>query len=418
MKFAAFISIIVSVAVLFAACAGAVGPPGKDGAAGKDGAPGATGPQGPKGEPGEPAPLPLTGRMGPVVLDSLNAGDDEDEATEHMIDLMEAGYFHGGAEPFKFEITGVTDSDGTTAIDLTAADPPLTAEIDDETNKLKIKLAYTQGTTTFDAADYMTGYTVALKAVDMNSETAVSSVVIKPNRAPLLVTGVTADATTGALADPDNAYVIGTMSGEIDIDTTNDVDNEPRVDGAASCSMFNMCELTLFTDDEGTPEVSVTSDPKGKYSWSVKDGKLMLTGLASTYGATADEPVKVDVMATDKGGLSLKVNFTLSVNAPPMLSAAADDLSKSVEFTVGQTTGLQLITADAAAALFEDPENDTPVATFSSANPAIATVTAGTVGPVARGTTTITVTGTTGTQGTDAGGLGQSAKLEFTVTVK
>ena len=144
----------------------------------------------------------MTGRSGPVVLDSLNAGDDEDESTEHMIDLVDAGYFHGGTGPYEFEITGVTDSDGSTAIDITdTVDDDLTAEIDDETNLLKIKLVYTSGTTTYSDADYTTGYTIALKAVDANSESAVSSVVLKPNRAPVLVTGVTADAN-GDLADP------------------------------------------------------------------------------------------------------------------------------------------------------------------------------------------------------------------------
>ena len=420
MKFAAFISIIVSVAVMFGACAGAVGPPGKDGAAGKDGATGATGPQGPKGEPGEPAPLPLTGRMGPVVLDNLKAGDDENEATEHMIDLMDAGYFHGGAGPFMYEITGVTDSDDAgTAINIADTAPDdLTAEIDG--NMLKIKLVYTAGTTTYTDADYMKGYTIALKAVDSNSESAVSSVVIKPNRAPVLVSGVTADATTGDLTDPNDQYVIGTMSGEIDADDTAD-GIQPRTDGVASCSMFNMCEITLFSDDEGTPEVSVTSDPKGKYSWSVKDGKLMVTGLASTYGAAADAPVDVDVMATDAGGLSLEVTFMLSVNAPPMPSSSAAGVDKSVEFTLGSSGGvLSLITQAGAVALFEDPESDTVVATFESSNTSIITVdeSSGAVVPVSRGTTTITVTGTTGTQASDTGGLGQSAKIDFTVTVK
>jgi len=355
----------------------------------------------------------LTGRTGPVVLDSLNAGDDEDEATEHMIDLMEAGYFHGGAEPFMFEITGVTDSDGTTAIDVTdeTADD-LTAEIDN--GMLKVKLV---GTTTFTDDDYVTGYTIALKAVDANSELAVSSVIIKPNRAPVLVTGVT--ASDGDLVDPNDAYVIGTMSGEVDGDTAEGI--QPRVDGAASCSMFNMCELTLFSDDgDGEIDVSVTSATDGKYSWSVKDGKLTLTGLASTWGTSADDPVDVDVMATDEGGLSLEVTFTLSVNAPPMLSDAAADVDTSVEFTLGATAGLSLITQAGAVALFEDPESDTVAAAFESANTAIITVSEseGTVVPVSRGTTTITVTGTTGTQGADAGGLGQSAKLEYTVTVK
>ena len=423
MKFAAFISIIVSVAVMFAACQGVVGPAGPQGPKGEPGTPGTPGTPGAPGEPGEPAPLPLTGRTGPVVLDSLNAGDDEDEATEHMIDLMAAGYFHGGAEPYEYEITGVTDSGGT-AIDLSATGAALTAAIDATTNMLNIKLAYTQGTTNYTDADYTTGYTIALKAVDANSESAVSSVVLKPNRAPVLAGDATASAE-GDLADPNNQYVIGTMSGEIDIDTGTD-GNQPRTDGVLSCTMFNMCELTLFSDDgDSTPVVSITSATGGKYSWTANDGKLTITGLASTYDEdadpAADDPIEVDVMAEDEGGLSLEVTFMLSVNAPPMLSESAADIDSSVEFTLGATTGLSLISQLGAVALFDDPEGDTVVATFASANTAIITVGAsdGAVVPVSRGTTTITVTGATGAQdNTDTDGLGQSAEIKYTVTVK
>jgi hypothetical protein len=163
----------------------------------------------------------------------------------------------------------------------------------------------------------------------------------------------------------------------------------------------------------------------GKYSWSAEDGKLTLTGLASTWDEdadpAADDPVEVDVMAMDEGGLSLEVTFMLSVNAPPTLSDAAADVARSVEFTLGATTGNVLINQAGAVALFDDPENDTVVAAFESSNTAIITVdaAAGTVTPVSRGTTKITVTGTTGVQGTPHDdGLGQSAKIEYTVTVK
>ena len=411
----------MALAVAMVACQGAVGPQGDQGPKGEKGDPGTPGTP---GEPGEPAIPPLTGRDGEVLLDSLNAGNDEDEATEYQVDLVAAGYFHGGVGPYEFEITGATDSDGTTPINLTdtTADD-LTAEIDDETNLLKIKLVYTEGTTTFETADYVTGYTVALRAVDANNELAESSITIKPNRAPVLVTGVA--QADGDLSSPNDVYVIGTMAGEIDIDAGTD-DNQPRVDGAASCSMFNMCELTLFSDDgDGALDVSVTSVTNGKYSWSVEDGKLTLTGLVSTWDEdadpAADDPIEVDVKAVDEDGLSLEVTFMLSVNALPTLSAAAADVDTSVEFTLGATAGLSLITQAGAVALFEDPEGDDVVATFESANDSIITVdtSSGVVVPVSRGRTTITVTGTTGVQSTpDDDGLGQSAKIEYSVTVK
>ena len=80
MKFAAFISIIVSVAVMFVACQGAVGPkgdPGADGKDGADGADGATGPQGPQGLPGAAA---LTVRQGVNLTVSINDGKDQQGA--------------------------------------------------------------------------------------------------------------------------------------------------------------------------------------------------------------------------------------------------------------------------------------------------------------------------------------------------
>ena len=407
MKFAAFISIILSVAVLFVACQGAVGPAGADGKDGKDGT---------DGKDAEPIVIiPLTGRIGPVVLDNLNAGDDMNESTEHTIDLMEAGYFNGGEGPYKFTAT------------VSAADPDnsgdLTASIDADTNMLKLKLTYVAGTTDYDTDDvWMNGYTVALTAEDANKETATSSITIKPNQAPQTATGVTAD-TDGVLADPNDAYVIGIQEGEIDIDTGT-ADNQPRTDGAASCAMFNMCELTLFAD-QGDFEISVESDDDTKFSWSAKDGKLTLTGLESTWnaGATptaAHEPVEVDVTATDGGGLKSTLTFMLSVDGPPTLADNAQGLNTMVEFTLG-TTGNTLITATGAAALFEDAEQDTITASFSSSNTSVATIgaTDGTVTPVSRGSATFTVRGTTGVVGTpDNDGLGQYAEIEYSITVK
>ena len=63
MKFAAFISLIVSVAVLFAACAGAVGPKGDPGADGKDGTDGKDGAPGAPGAPGKDAPLNMAPQL-------------------------------------------------------------------------------------------------------------------------------------------------------------------------------------------------------------------------------------------------------------------------------------------------------------------------------------------------------------------
>ena len=401
MKFAAFISIIISVAVIFAACQGAVGPRGPKGADGADGADGVD------GEQGSAAPLSLTGRTGPVLLDSLNAGDDENEATEFVVDLTD-GYFNGGEAPYKFTATVSAENPDNTE--------NLTAEIDEDTNMLKIELTFTDGTTTYTADEYMNGYTVALSAVDANDESANSLITIKPNRAPVTAEGVAAPDDGGAITGANATLTIGTQAGEVDADDSAD-DNQPRDSGVAECSMYNQCELALFAD-EGDVEVSVTSEASDKFSWTAKGDTLTLTGLVSTMGETADEPVEVEVTAVDGDELSLALTFMLSVNAPPTLSELADDVTTDVKFTLG--TASNLITPTAAAALFEDPEKDMVAASFSSSNESIVMITEqGAVTPVSRGRATITVTGKTGADsGTTGDGLGQSAKIEYSVTVE
>ena len=118
----------------------------------------------------------------------------------------------------------------------------MTGSIDEETNMLNVELV---ATTQWDP-HYMSGFTIHLKATDANQESATSSVTIKPNRAPTL-DDITPDED-GSLPVPNDAYVLGTMAGDIDIDANMD-ENQPRPDGAASCTTFNSCELTLFEDD-------------------------------------------------------------------------------------------------------------------------------------------------------------------------
>ncbi len=328
--------------------------------------------------------------------------------------------------PYEFKVGTITDSDGSTPITSVgeAADILAIAEIDEDTNKLKLKLRSALATDYADAVDWTTGYTIALSATDANKESADSSITIRPNRAPRLVTGVT--ASDGVLASPNEAYVLGTMSGDTDIDTTNDED-DPRVDGAASCAMFNMCELTLFEDDgENDFVVMVTSGTSGKYSWANDKGKLVLTGLVSTWdpdeGANgAHDPVEVRVKATDNEGLASDTyTFTVTVDAPPALSENAPGFARSVEYELG-TTGNTLITQAGAVLLFKDPEGIAAVAAFDSSNEAVVTIdpSTGAVTPVSRGNAVFTITGTTGeVNNTDTDGLGQSAKIEVSVTIK
>ena len=378
------------------------------------------------GVPGADAPIPLTGRDSAVVIDSLNAGKDEDEATEFTIDLHAKGYFNGGEAPFTYTVVSVIDSDdGETEITPGAEAKIVTAAIDADSNMLKLKLNASPSTP-FAQADYMTGFTIALSAEDANKESATSSLVIKPNRAPVLASpGDTAitfqTAGQPGLADPNDAFVVGTMDEEIDGDLGTD-GNQPRTDGAASCTMMNSCVITLFSDEDPKGLTIMVTNPGSSYSWSDEgEGKLKLTGLTRTA-----DPVEVDVTAKDGDGLELKARFTLDVNGAPTLSDKAAALDRSVTIpgagTPASGVAVSLFANQEAAMLaFEDPDEDVVAVTFMSDNDAVVTVTAaagGTLTPRARGTTTVYAIGTTGDGTDDTTGLGQYAKLAFTVTVE
>ncbi len=419
-KVAAFpLTALILVALI--ACQGPAGPTGQAGEPGDTGAPGTPGMDGTSGAPGADAPIPLTGRDSDVIIDSLNAGRDEDEAEEFTIDLHAAGYFNGGEAPYKYTVVDITDSDGSSPIIPGADQPVVTAEIDADTNMLKLKLNAEAGTHFTDSADWATGFTIGLSAEDANKESATSSLVIKPNRGPVLATGVTfATAGEVPLGGDNASYVIGIMDDEIDIDTGTD-DNQPRTDGAASCTTMNSCVITLFSDEDPKGLTIMVTNPGTSYSWNDEgEGKLKLTGQMRT-----GDPVDVDVTAMDEDGLEIEARFTLDVNGPPTLSDNAAQINRSITIPANPATGVTLeVFADQAAAIeaFTDPDMDTVVVTFESKNVAVVEVSGGdggTLTPNSRGTATVVATGTTGIVGTpDTDGLGQYVTLEFTVTVE
>ena len=97
MKFAAFISIIISVAVMFAACQGAVGTPGD------------TGPQGPKGDPGDTGDPGQSGTSAltplpdpPAIMINDSKEDGQTSVGSVPAGLSASSYFRGGKLPLKF----------------------------------------------------------------------------------------------------------------------------------------------------------------------------------------------------------------------------------------------------------------------------------------------------------------------------
>ena len=368
------------------------------------------------GAPGADAPIPLTGRDSDVVIDSLNAGKDEDEATEYMIDLHAMGYFNGGMAPFMYKVVSIIDSDTTT--DLLQADgtfiadsPVVTGKIDEDSNELVLKLDPGHS---WAAADWSTGFTVNLSAEDANKESATSSLIIMPNQAPQNATGVEDSANDGVITSDESEITIGTMEG--DVDANGDTDGTPpREDGVVDCAMFNSCEMVLF-QDQNDYTLSVVADPPGHLSWSDEgDGKLVLTGMMATAS-----PVEVDVTATDSDGLTSTLRFNVVVDAAPTVSEDGQAVSKTIEIDMVGATREVFDTTAAAQNAFMDTQ--TPTISFESANESIVTVAdtdGGLLTGAGRGTTTVTMRGTTGTQGTPHDdGLGQFAEIVFTVTVK
>jgi hypothetical protein len=355
---------------------------------------GTPGTHGTDGEPGVDAPIPLTARVVDAILDNIKAGDDEDEATEHTIDLIADGYFSGGMEPYKF-------TPGTST-------GFATAKIDDD-NHLVLKLDVPEGGYTQDA-QFMNGFSVMVTATDKGKESATATVTVKPNRAPQFTGLLT--ATEGALDDGD--LTIGTQDGEADLSN-----------GFYSCKMFDECVLDIFTDQGDVTRSVVSPSTSDKFSRTFNDDDMIqLNGLASTFNPKEEEgsvigyePITVKVRAVDGTDLKREVTIQVNVNSAPMPSEGSAAVTKTIEVLKTPPSGTMYTVSDTAASLFTDIEGDSLTISYKSDNVAVATVgpSDGEIDGIAHGTATITVTATEGTTGT---ALGQSTSIDFTVTVK
>jgi hypothetical protein len=431
MKFAAFISIIISVAVMFAACEGAVGPKGDKGDPGADGAPGAPGTSGNDGLPGTAA-LQARSNVDPTLLNDDELVDDEgrtvdsaettpaDAETKTLtVDL--STYFIGGTPGFTYEFVDMNgDTDGL-GNDLEAdASNVIDGEINNETGMLEYTL--TIPSAGWDSELYTTGFEGDVKAIDDDGVAATATVTIMLNRKPTFT-----DTDGDGIVNDDAALVLGTMDGK-----RKDQDGDDTPSGAVAnvnmaCAEINECVLDLVFMDDGDITVTVTGmtrddkDDSGKVGWeTTDDGKVKLIGLASTWDADADvpadSPVTVKLKAVDERGLDAEVSVLVSVNAAPTVS----DKGKLFAGT-SRDVDESLTLTSAVSGWFENDEGtDTVTYTGESADTDTATITteandvltgvditAVTLG----GTTTITVTAT------ESNGLRQSASVEFTVTV-
>ena len=339
MKFAAFISLIVSVAVLFAACQGAAGPPGDPGLKGDKGDKGDTGAAGTPGTPGTdgaPGISALSARPNPAAILINDATEDESTVIGALpADLNASAYFRGGREPLTYtsaRVDSSADQDGV--VDATDNNS-FNLAVDMETGAITItKLATpsTDETTPYTVGDHFT-----ITAKDMDGfEATTGAIKVQRNRAPTKSTsGAVFDAASTALA-------IGNQDG-IALDTTNkeqtstdacDVTDKDRLNVA--CFTKDDVEAAFGTDGDTAVVYSARSKNPASVSAAVADdGRLIITGHAGTDGTNATVYLK----ATDGGGLASE-EHEIMVSVDPMPVVGALPTSVSVKSTGAVTTGV------------------------------------------------------------------------------
>ena len=387
MKFAAFISIIISVAVMLAACQGAVGKAGDGGATGPTGP---TGPQGPAGDSGASA---LSDKVGDTIfitkagIDAAPNADPPVEAAPVVITVMVGDYFVGGNPEGRIYTPGPAPTDP-------AIPSGVTYKLEGSILTLTVDGTWTAPNT--DIAD--TAITVS--AADTDGQRVVTTIHVRSNAGPSRETA-TVNVT------------VGTQDAA--------VENEEMEYGTApvTCGMLNECVVDLsaaFDDNNMGDDFTLTlgeiaEADMGKVNAVIEGKELTVTGLK------AAEEFSLMVKATDEAGADAEaedgevemVAIQVTVDGAPTVGPIADQTMKVSDDA--RTVGTAI---DPAAT----PEAFTIVIT--SDKPSVATAIEGTsdadntiiVSSHNTGTATITVTVTEG--GTDPV---QKATDVFTVTV-
>ena len=447
MKFAAFISIIVSVAVMFVACQGAVGPQGEKGDkgdkgdTGNTGNTGATGTTGPQGIPGDTpfAPLPTSGPVAHQRFEANPSASDFPVAPD-PITLSEV--IPGGVGEVTYELirtiryetiaSGGVYSANTRSglVALTAHDDPIfSAKIADGVLTISVVKDKAEEELVATHAAYTTGAVAfIIEATDSQGGKAYKIIVAAPNSKP-------------AIAAAPNDTIPSLRIGEL-AETTKKEDGETYLDALAGvwaapydCTMFNLCKLSLanyFTDTSGDLTFSarvVAPTEHGHVELTSVDGGVLIEGKATTAGdpatpgaqrantiGTAGTPaqeITITVRATDALGLYVENTFTAVVDAKPTVTAlpaltvAAD--ATSLTQVALYDGGLYFVDPDRSVE-FSAATTDatTPTLTYESDNPL-----------VVRPTGAVTIDTTAGSEGnvqvTVTGNKG-SATLTLTFT--
>ena len=421
MKFAAFISIIVSLAVIIGACQGAVGAKGDTGPTGPTGPPGTDGTQGPAGPTGDPGftPLQLKGSQPFVIISDVEDGDDTDTDPDpgaaETIDLSES--VRGGSGDLTF---------GNPGSDLAAAVQVFDAALDGTMLKLTPKA--TQPTDAFVVE------TFTVMVSDEEGSTVDLEIHARRNRPP---------------AGPAAA---------VDAPTVGTVTPDPAPDMTAVCPAGDECYFDVpFTDADGQ-----ISNSEEKLNFVVASGdmakvqfirvlpdpdltdanlvaRIVIKGLASTWAADATPE---DDDTSDPGHIAVKLTITATDQDGEEATGDNNVVDVQVDGApAAKGTPMRARSIDATGILirdlgqfFEDPEEEDLTYTAKSSNTqagdvAIGNVdadgafTAGANGTLlwftenTPGTTTITVTAMEAEATNDKPGPRQSFSQSFTLTV-
>ncbi len=387
---------------------GPEGPAGPEGPVGPEGPQGPEGPAGPEGSQGPEGPQGPAGPIGisPFAVKAIDAFVFNDKAgkvldTDAMVRDL-SGLVSGGVAPYTYEVTSSPD----------AVDASVTAD-----GMLSVALVHNVN---FPYSDY----TVSVTIGDSDGGSEKKDVAVRRNKAP------DGTAPTTAL----DVLWVGTQHPNA---------SKPAAAGVAGA----------FMDDDALTLSGVTNIAgKGSFIMVMSGKNLMVQGLKSTRTGptgTEEQPIAVDVTATDSGGLTkaLASLFTVSVNEAPKLSSTGTLRDVAIRLSETASSPLRLARIDGH---FEDPEDGalTYESAISNKNIGVSVVcvtdTAGVlsaptavnatggcdagvhglrINPLKAGMTTVTVTAKEPTD-TDSDsdvdthiGFGQTVADTFTVTV-
>ena len=386
MKFAAFISIIISVAVLFAACAGPAGTPGADGADGADGATGATGGT---GDPGK-SPLYATAGIAAILLYANDGETDSSVGDPATATLSE--HFGGGLGTVTVgELTALTDKD------IAEAARNFTAELADGIATFAVQMNDANPPLPVLTDDYDTR-TYTLEITDSAGPSLTLTFNVRRNQPP-------GDSVV-------SVFTIGTSDIKLE---------SPRAPtSAVSCNPHNECTLTVVgMDSDTSDDLSYTATTESDaLVVSSKDNKIVLVGRTSTENANDDDnddAAEVKIITTDLGGLTSETTVAVTVDGAPTGTIPAQSIKYSATVQV-------LITN--LDAFFTDPDGDDSLLTYKvkpdSVDAQVAAVRLGTDDPPTLSVLAAVATGGT-TQVTivasEVAGLQQSGEATFTLTV-